>query len=610
LTYLHESRGFDFSGYKRIGLARRLTKRLRSLKLNAFHDYVDYLQVHPDEFAGLFNSILINATSFFRDPHAWDYVARVVVPHLLANRDDDFPIRVWSAGCATGQEACTIAMVLADELGIEAFTRRVKIYATDIDDDALSQARQAAYSAKETVSIPPTQLQKYFEQNGARYALHKDLRRSVIFGRHNLFYDAPISKIDFLLCRNTLMYFNADSQARILSSLHFALNPAGVLFLGKAEMLLTHNALFTPLDLKRRLFTKVTHAYPRARPLVTLSTNRSDDPAQAIVEQARVRAASFETSPIAQLAVDTQETLVAANEQARRLLGVTLSDLGRRFNDLTLHRKLDGLVRGIQQSSLERRTVNHAATEWTRLNEQSLFFDVVINPIIDPQSTLIGIQISLLDVTSTQRMRDELQQTTQELEAAYEELQSTSEELETTNEELQSTVEELETTNEELQSTNEELETTNEELQSTNEELQGMNDELRARSGEVSRLNLYLESILTSLQSAVVVLDMEMRVQVWSAQAQDLWGLRSDEVRGKHFLNFDIGLPVDKLSPAIRSCIHGERSFYQVSVAATNRRGKPIQCSIRLSSLTQDNATHGVIMLMDETEPSSLTRPS
>lgn len=610
LSYLHEARGFDFSGYKRIGLVRRLTKRLRSLKLNSFHDYADYLQVHPDEFASLFNSVLINATSFFRDPNAWEYVSRVVVSHLLANRDDDFPIRVWSAGCATGQEACTIAMVLADQLGIEAFTRRVKIYATDIDDDALNRARQALYSAKETASIPPAQLETYFERSGARYMLHKDLRRSVIFGRHNLFYDAPISKIDFLLCRNTLMYFNADSQARILSSLHFALNPAGVLFLGKAEMLLTHNALFTPLDLKRRLFTKVTHAYPRARPLVSLSVNRSDDPTQVIAEQVRIRAASFETSPIAQMAVDTQETLVAANEQARRLFGVTLSDVGRRFNDLTLHRKLDGLSRGIQQASLERRAVNHAAVEWSRLNEPPLFFDVVISPILDAQSALIGTQVSVLDVTSAQRMRDELQQTTQELEAAYEELQSTSEELETTNEELQSTVEELETTNEELQSTNEELETTNEELQSTNEELQGMNDELRARSGELGRLNLYFESILTSLQAAVVVLDMEMRVQVWSKQAQDLWGLRADEVRGKHFLNFDIGLPVEQLSPAIRSCINGERAFYEIVVAATNRRGKPIRCSIKLSSLTQDGATHGVIMLMDEAELPRSTPPS
>jgi two-component system CheB/CheR fusion protein len=606
LTYLRESRGFDFAGYKQAGLARRLSKRVRLLGLASFNEYVDYLQVHPDEFSNLFNSILINATSFFRDPGVWDYVSKEVVPRLLAGKRDA-AVRVWSAGCATGQEAYTVAMVLADAMGMEAFARRVKIYATDVDDDALNLARQASYSAKEVASIPPTQLQTYFEHSGARYTFHKDLRRCVIFGRHNLFYDAPISKIDLLLCRNTLMYFNSDAQARILSSLHFALNNTGVLFLGKAEMLLTHGSLFTPLDLKRRLFNKVVHTYPRTRPVIGNPATRSDETDGLPTNHVRLRAVSFDTSPLAQLAVDTQGMLAAVNEHARRTLGLTLNDVGRPLQDLALHRKFEGLSAGVQQAILERRPVQLPASEWTRSNEQSLFFDVVISPIIDSETTSLGAQISLLDVTAQRRMQEELQQATQELEAAYEELQSTSEELETTNEELQSTVEELETTNEELQSTNEELETTNEELQSTNEELQGMNEELRIRSHELGRLNLYLESILASVRSAVVVLDLELHVQIWSPRAVDLWGVRADEVRGKHFLNFDIGLPVAALSTAIRSCLGGEREFVELHIPATNRRGKAIDCYIKLSRLTQESATHGVIMLMDEAAASMST---
>jgi two-component system CheB/CheR fusion protein len=604
LAYLNDARGFDFGGYKRAGLARRLGKRLRALKLTSFLDYVDYLQVHPGEFSFLFNSILINATSFFRDPVAWEFVQRQVVPRLLASKKNNAPIRVWCAGCATGQEAYTAAMILADEVGIDAFTRRVKIYATDIDDDALNQARLATYSSKDVASIPPAQLQTYFERSGGREVFRKELRRSVIFGRHNLFHDAPISKIDLLLCRNTLMYFNADSQARILSSLHFALNPSGVLFLGKAEMLLTHGALFTPLDLKRRLFTKVTHNYPRPRAMLSTGANRAEDASGAQAVQLRLRAASFETSPIAQLVLDAQDSLIAANEQARRVLGVTQGDVGRPFQDLSVQRKLDGLGASVLQVMLERRVVQLSAAEWSRAGEQPSFFDIVVNPIIAPEG-LIGVQISLVDVTTQRRVQDELHQTTQELEAAYEELQSTSEELETTNEELQSTVEELETTNEELQSTNEELETTNEELQSTNEELQSMNEELRSRTSDLGRLNLYFESILASIRSAVIVLDLEMQVQVWSTRAQEMWGLRADEVRGKHFLSFDIGLPIELLSPAIRACINGEREFYELEIAATNRRGKSIQCTIKLSRLTQESATHGVIMLMDAGEPGS-----
>ncbi|HKU44436.1 MAG TPA: CheR family methyltransferase [Polyangiales bacterium] len=587
LAYLHETRGFDFSGYKRAGLARRLGKRVRTLELENFNDYVDYLQVHPDEFANLFNSILINATSFFRDPSAWEYVAREGVPRVIGSKRDSAAVRVWCAGCATGQEAYTIAMVLADAMGLDAFSRRVKIYATDIDDDALNQARQATYTQKEVASIPPAALHTYFERSGARYVFHKDLRRSVIFGRHNLLYDAPISKIDLLLCRNTLMYFNADAQARILSSLHFALNNAGILFLGKAEMLLTHSALFTPLDLKRRLFTKVTHNYSRTRPTLNF-TNRVEETSLGPTAQTRLRAMSFETSPLAQLVLDTQGMLAAANEFARRVLGVTVTDVGRPFEELAVHRKLEGLSASLQQAGLERRAVQLPASEWTRTNEPSLFFDVVVAPMVDADGSLFGSQISLLDVTAARRMQDELQQTTQELEAAYEELQSTSEELETTNEELQSTVEELESTNEELQS--------------TNEELQGMNEELRIRTSELGRLNSYFESILASLRSAVIVLDLELHVQVWSNRAQDLWGLRADEVRGKHFLNFDIGLPVEQLSPAIRACMNGEREFYELQLPATNRRGKPIHCSVKLSRLTQENGIHGVILLMDETD--------
>ena len=177
-------------------------------------------------------------------------------------------------------------------------------------------------------------------------------------------------------------------------------------------------------------------------------------------------------------------------------------------------------------------------------------------------------------------MQEELQQANQELEMAYEELQSTNEELETTNEELQSTVEELETTNEELQSTNEELETMNEELQSTNEELQTINDELRHRSDELNQVNGFLESILTSLRSAVVVVNRDLLIQIWNNKAEDLWGLRFDEVKSEHFLNLDIGLPVGELRQPIRDCLNAESQLFEIILDATNRRGRMMQCKV------------------------------
>jgi two-component system CheB/CheR fusion protein len=213
------------------------------------------------------------------------------------------------------------------------------------------------------------------------------------------------------------------------------------------------------------------------------------------------------------------------------------------------------------------------------------------------------VSITFTDTSQYQRLQDDLERSTHELETAYEELQSTNEELETTNEELQSTVEELETTNEELQSTNEELETMNEELQSTNEELQTINDELRQRTEDLNQANAFLQSILTSMRAAVVVLDRNLSTLIWNYRAEDLWGLRSDEVLGQSFLNLDIGLPVEALRGPMRACLAGERDHQEVVLDATNRRGKTIQCRVACTPLTNpDGERQGVILLMEEVE--------
>jgi two-component system CheB/CheR fusion protein len=600
LQYLNEARGFDFHSYKRSGLERRLLKRLTNIGLTTFDEYVDYLEVHSDELNRLFDSVLINVTSFFRDPGAWEFLQQEVVPRILAAKQGSSPIRVWSAGCATGQEAYSAAMVLAQALGPEAFGRRVKIYATDLDDDALTTARQATYTAKELASVPPDLVSTYFERVGGKHVFKKECRRCVIFGRHNLLHDAPISRIDLLLCRNTLMYFNADAQSRILSSIHFALAESGVLFLGKAEMLLTHSALFAPLDVKRRLFTKNTRSYPRGR-IATLegSSARAPSAPRAVDDDTCLREAAFEHAPIAQLGMTGAGILTMINAQARKLLDLEERDVGRSIYETLLSRKLPGLAALIDRAVFERRPTQVSASELLN-GEGTSFLDISAVPLVDDQSGVSSVQLSFLDVTALRRLQHELQQATQSLEAAHEELQATSEELETTNEELQSTVEELETANEELQSTNEELETTNQELQSTNEELQGMNDTLRARTGDLGRVNVYFESILISLKSAVIVLDLELHVRVWGKRAAELWGLRSDEVIGKHFFGLDIGLPVERLRNAIRACLSGAQEYQELTIAANNRRGKPINCLIKVSRLDQDIEAEGIILLMEE----------
>jgi len=196
LDYLKGTRGFEFTAYKRSSLMRRIQKRLQAVNIGSYEDYQTYLEAHPEEFGLLFNTILINVTSFFRDPEAWEFLSSQIVPRIIASGRAEAAIRVWSTGCASGEEAYTLAIILAEQLGFEQFRRRVKIYASDVDEDALMQARHAIYTASQVQDIPSEFLSRYFERVDDRYLFHKDVRRSIIFGRHDLVQDAPISRVN------------------------------------------------------------------------------------------------------------------------------------------------------------------------------------------------------------------------------------------------------------------------------------------------------------------------------------------------------------------------------------------------------------------------------
>ncbi len=602
LTYLRQNRGFDFTGYKRPSLMRRVSTRAQLLHLDSFADYMDFLEVHPEEFSQLFNTVLINVTSFFRDPPSWEYLAHEVLPAILREKQSGAPIRVWSAGCASGEEAYTAAILLAEAMGVEACRQRVKIYATDVDEEALNAARQGIYGAKNLQDIDDQLRSKYFEPLHDRYVFRADLRRSVIFGRHDLTQDAPISRLDLLICRNTIMYFNSEVQARVLSRFHFALNDSGYLFLGRAELLLTHGNLFTPLDLKSRVFIKVPLGNMRDR-LVTMTEIGNNHMNNLTVRPNRLQELALEYSPMARVVVDVTGILAHANQKARLLFTLNPKDIGRPLQDLELSYRPVELRSLIEQAYAERRSITLTSVERRFPNAEVQYFDVIAMPLYDDGNNPFGVAVSFADVSSYHRLQEELQRAREEIQTASEELQSSNEELETTNEELQSSNEELETTNEELQSTNEELETMNEELQSTNEELQTLNDELHQRTEEANRANAFQHSIVSSLRLGAIVFDQNFNILVWNPRAEDLWGLRETEVQGRSLLNLDIGLPVDRLKAVIRPCLSGAENRTEVLLEAINRRGKAIQCRIICAPLLSANKERaGAILLMDEEE--------
>jgi two-component system CheB/CheR fusion protein len=597
LQHLKDTRGFDFTGYKQASLQRRIGKRMTQVGTGTPSEYLDYLEVHPDEFARLFDMILINVTGFFRDPAAWEFVSSVAVSRLLANKGDRAAIRVWTAGCASGEEAYTMAMILAEAVGVEGFVGRVKVYATDADEDALATARHGVYSAKEVEGVPPELIEKYFEQEGSRFAFRKDLRRSVIFGRHDLVQDAPISRLDLLVCRNTLMYFNADLQARILRNFHFALNERGLLFLGKAETMLTHTHLFTPIDLRYRLFEKTTKSSVHER---VFGIPAPPTEMGGLARHVQLRDAAIDSAPMAQLLVDVDGMLIGTNEMARMLFGLGTTDIGRRLQDLEVSYRPLELRSRIETAYNDRRPVSVSNVEQGHGNGDVQSFDVTIAPVLDADAEPVGVTISFADVTRYRRLRGELERSNQELETAYEELQSTNEELETTNEELQSTVEELETTNEELQSANEELETANEELQSTNSEVQAINEEMGQQRHDLNRMVSFSHSVLGSLHLGVIVVDRKQRIQNWNDRAEDMWGLRAAEVADKEIGSLDIGLAVGELVEPIERCLNGMPQTLEM--AAMNRRGQQVQCQIRCNPLVDPDGTiQGAVVLIEET---------
>src|SRR3954452_17181504 len=573
LEFLKQQRGFDFTGYKRTSLQRRVAKRMEEVGISSHRDYLEHLEVSPGEFTELFNTILINVTGFFRDPVAWDYIRSEVLPELLERKGPADDIRVWSAGCASGEEPYSVAMLLADALGDDAFQDRVKIYATDIDEDALNMARHATYPEKALEEVPEELRERCFEQHDHHYMFRRDLRRALIFGRNDLVQDAPISRIDLLLCRNTLMYFTAEAQSRILGRLNFALRPTGYIFLGKSEMLLTHGDLFQPVHLKTRVFTKVTRETLRER----LAFMGNGEP-PAVDRYDRLRDGAFDLAPVPQIVVDYDGMLAAANQQARAVFGLGTPDIGLPLSDLEISYRPAELRGAIEQAYSERRAVELGDVVWKRSGAER-HLRVAVTPLPDDGTGALGAAIAFNDVTQEFQLRDELQRSKRELEVAYEELQSTVEELETTNEELQSTNEELETTNEELQSTNEELETMNEELHSTNQELETINDELRQRSAELNSVNASFEAILKSLHVAVVVVDPNAVVRIWNAQADDIWGVRAEEAVGQHVYGVDMGMRWERLGEPLRSAFAGDMPE-PLELAATNRRGRPFKCKV------------------------------
>ena len=583
IHHLQQTRQLDFRGYKRSSLGRRIRQRMEEVHCPDFTTYRAFVDANPQEFSDLLNTVLINVTSFFRDPDAWEVLSGEVVPQIIERKKEGQPIRIWSVGCASGQEPYSAAMLFADALGVEGFCNNVKVYANDLDELALRAARSATYSAREVESVPPHLLDKYFERTNDHYIFHRELRKCVIFGRHNIVNDAPISRVDLLICRNLLIYLDLPTQSVVLPRLHYALNPGGILFLGKAETQLARSKLFEPVNLKSRLFRKVPLDWQRSRG-GTLSNAASVTPHQKN-SQMRLLEAIVDGGATAYIAVGLEGQVMLANAMARRLLEIGAADIGKPFQDLPVSYRPAELRSRIDEVQTTNRPLRLENQCYQRPPAEAVWLTIDISPIYGddgkPLATLLGFN----NTTRAHHLQQELETIQETLETTVEELQSANEELETTNEELQSTNEELETTNEELQSTNEELETTNEELRSTNEQFEIANEEMRRQSDEASEFRSYAEAVLRSMDTGVIVLDHQMKVRSWNRWCENTWGLRNEEVLGQRLSSVDISLPVLKLTSDIQRVLSGQLRQPSIEFKALDRRGRMLDFRVLLLPL-------------------------
>ena len=571
LVYLHARTGHDFSSYKTPTILRRLTRRMQINHLDRMEGYFAHLRDNAEEVRALHRDFLISVTTFFRDLEAFDALATQVIPKLLSKPVDDMPLRVWVAGCATGEEAYSLAMLLLEAAAKQESQRVIQIFATDIDSAALGTAREGFYPATIESDVSEDRLHRFFTRDGDHYRIKRSVRDLMVFANHSLLKDPPFSRLDLISCRNVLIYFEQDAQKRVLATLHYALNPGGFLFLGSAESADAVPDAFRVVDSKNHLYQAIQRTerpplLPRVAVLPTVAEVRGRPVPQpsGASEAATHRKALEELAPPSIL-VDADQHVLHLSETVGRFLQHPAGSLTSNVIQLVrpelkfeLSRALHlALERGemtlslpvpVQLSGVSRRVFMHVCP----VKREDIITEVVVmfiegGPIehVDPTS----------EVPDGRKGANELvDRLHEELEFAQEQLRASRAEYETTNEELRAANEELQSINEEYRSTSEELETSKEELQSMNEELQTVNSELKVKVESLSLSNAKLQNLIAATEGGTIFLDTELRIKLFTPGIVDQFNITAGDI-GRPVTDFTHRLKYDGLVEDARSVL-------------------------------------------------------
>jgi two-component system, chemotaxis family, CheB/CheR fusion protein len=580
---------YDFRHYRKNMVMRRIQRRMVLLQIEEVNDYVVYLREHPEEVTALYKDLLISVTSFFRDPDAFGALAERVLPKLVERASAEAPVRIWVPGCATGEEAYTIAILAIEQFRAAGKAPHIQIFATDIDEDALEGARRGVYADSVTAPVSSERLQRYFVKvDEHHWQVSKELRESIAFAAQNLISDAPFSKLDLISCRNLLIYLEPEVQTKVISLLHFALDEDGYLLLGPSESIGRAVDMFEAVSKKWRLYRRIG---PVRRDLVNIpiiSTDRRSSAAYA--EPVRRPSVGFTELMQKLLAQDFAPASALVNRKYEILAvqGPLVSYLefppGEMTRDLLAMARhgLRNKIRSVcQQAVREGHTVADVEAR-VRRNGHYVRCTVTVRPIVEPKEAegLLLVVFQDRPGAPSASLREgaaghepspsyELED---ELRATREDLKRTIDELETSNEELKASNEEVMSMNEELQSANEELETSKEELQSLNEELATVNNELRDKVDDLNQVNNDLTNLMTATDIPTVFLDTELRLKRFTPAAAALLSLMASDV-GRPFRDFapklededllrDAERVIETLMASVKEVRAGETQWY------------------------------------------------
>ena len=528
-TLLRERVQFDFSGYKLGTLMRRIQRRQTATESSDLQTYMKWIETHPEELEHLARDILISVTAFFRDRDAFS-VLRRAIQELAKRKKPGDEIRIWVAGCASGEEAYSIAMLCAETLGEHISSYRIQIFATDVDDEALNVARRGIYPAASMSEVSSEQLERYFKPAGNAYEAGKILRDMIVFARHNLVSDPPFLRVDLVSCRNVLIYFDAPLQSKVLQTFHFGMLKEGYLFLGRSESVAQAEQLFAPIDRRERLFNKVGESPYLPASAVASSSFRT--PVQRKDHRLELLLNGLVNQFGLTIALcDREGNILHTAGNVEQFLQFPQGASRLAIGDVVIP-ELRGEV-----FTLQRRCLQHnKAQQGRRRRVGRSLIRILITPLSD---SLINLQLVVFvpeTETAVGKSADEApqspnQQLEDELLATREHLQAMVEEMATANEEMQALNEEAQASNEELQATNEELEAANEEMQATNEELVSLNEELNVKTVELSKLSEEYAHLYDALEFPVLVFDRAFQLTRFNAPAARRFDLRPTALR-------------------------------------------------------------------------------